>query len=54
MSVPAELLSAGGDNVRTAILMGRTGRNREESERLLAESGGRVAQALAKAEQLHG
>lgn len=50
----AELLSAGGDNVRTAILMGRTGCNREESERLLAESGGRLAQALAKAEQLHG
>ena len=45
----AELLSAGGDNVRTAILMGRTGCAREEAERLLAESGGRVAQALAKA-----
>jgi len=49
-----ELLSAGGDNVRTAILMGRTGCNREEAERLLAESGGRLAQALAKAEQVHG
>jgi N-acetylmuramic acid 6-phosphate etherase len=49
-----ELLSAAGDNVRTAILMCRTGCGREQAERLLAESGGRVGQALAKAKELHG
>jgi N-acetylmuramic acid 6-phosphate etherase len=49
-----ELLSVAGQSVRTAILMGRTGWDREQAERLLAEAGGRVAQALAKAQQLHG
>src|SRR5450432_2301336 len=43
-----ELLAAGGNSVRTAILMGKAGQSREEAERRLAESGGRIAQALAK------
>jgi N-acetylmuramic acid 6-phosphate etherase len=42
-----ELLMAGGNSVRTAILMGKSGIGREEAERRLAESGGRIAQALA-------
>jgi N-acetylmuramic acid 6-phosphate etherase len=49
-----ELLDAAGQNVRAAILMGRAGCSREQAERLLAESGGRVALALSKAQQLHG
>jgi N-acetylmuramic acid 6-phosphate etherase len=49
-----ELLSASGDNVRAAILMARTGCARQQAERLLAESGGRVTQALQKAKQLRG
>jgi N-acetylmuramic acid 6-phosphate etherase len=43
-----ELLPAAGNSVRTAILMGKAGLGREEAERRLAESGGRIAQALAK------
>jgi N-acetylmuramic acid 6-phosphate etherase len=43
-----ELLAAAGNSVRTAILMGKRGLGREEAERRLAESGGRIAQALAK------
>ena len=43
-----ELLAAAGNSVRTAILMGKAGLSREEAERRLAESGGRIAQALAK------
>jgi N-acetylmuramic acid 6-phosphate etherase len=43
-----ELLAAGGNSVRTAILMGKAGLSREEADRRLAESGGRIAQALAK------
>jgi N-acetylmuramic acid 6-phosphate etherase len=43
-----ELLAAAGNSVRTAILMGKAGLGREEAERRLAESGGRIAQALAK------
>ncbi len=43
-----ELLAAAGNSVRTAILMGKSGLDREEAERRLAESGGRIAQALAK------
>jgi N-acetylmuramic acid 6-phosphate (MurNAc-6-P) etherase len=34
-------------SVRTAIVMGKGGIAREEAERLLAASGGRVRQALA-------
>jgi N-acetylmuramic acid 6-phosphate etherase len=43
-----ELLAAAGNSVRTAILMGKAGLRREEAERRLDESGGRIAQALAK------
>jgi N-acetylmuramic acid 6-phosphate etherase len=43
-----ELLAAAGNSVRTAILMGKAGLGRDEAERRLAESGGRIAQALAK------
>jgi N-acetylmuramic acid 6-phosphate etherase len=43
-----ELLAAAGNSVRTAILMGKAGLGREEAERRLAASGGRIAQALAK------
>jgi N-acetylmuramic acid 6-phosphate etherase len=49
-----ELLAAAGDNVKAAILMGRTGCARSEAERLLADSGGRVTQALLKAKQIRG
>jgi N-acetylmuramic acid 6-phosphate etherase len=50
----AELLQAAGGNVRLAILMGRAGCSLGQAENLLAESGGRLAPALAKAGQLHG
>jgi N-acetylmuramic acid 6-phosphate etherase len=43
-----ELLAAAGNSVRTAILMGKAGLSREEAERRLDESGGRIAQALAR------
>jgi N-acetylmuramic acid 6-phosphate etherase len=43
-----ELLAAAGNSVRTAILMDKAGLGREEAERRLAASGGRIAQALAK------
>jgi N-acetylmuramic acid 6-phosphate etherase len=43
-----ELLAAAGNSVRIAILMGKAGLGREEAERRLAESGGRIALALAK------
>ena len=42
-----ELLAQGGNNVRTAILMGKSGMSREEAERRLAETGGRISKALA-------
>ncbi|HEY1338631.1 MAG TPA: N-acetylmuramic acid 6-phosphate etherase [Bryobacteraceae bacterium] len=45
----SELLPAAGNNVRTAILMAKTGAGREEAERRLAEAGGRISTALAKA-----
>jgi N-acetylmuramic acid 6-phosphate etherase len=41
-----ELLSAAGDVVRTAIVMGKAGVGREEAERRLRSSGGRVSEAL--------
>ena len=50
----AELLEAAGGSVRSAILMGRSGCSRLQAENLLAESGGRLVPALAKAGQLHG
>lgn len=42
----AELLAAAGDNVRTAILMGKAGLGRADAERRLASAHGRIAQAL--------
>src|SRR5437588_11982625 len=42
-----ELLIAGGNSVRTAIVMGQAGLGREEAERRLTESGGRIARAIA-------
>jgi N-acetylmuramic acid 6-phosphate etherase len=44
----AELLTAAGNRVRTAIVMGKTGVSREEAERRLAAAGGRVARALGE------
>jgi len=43
-----ELLEAGGNSVRTAIVMGKTGCGRAEAERRLSEAGGRVTEALAR------
>ena len=42
----AELLDASGRSVRVAIVMARAGVSREEAERRLASSGGRIASAL--------
>jgi N-acetylmuramic acid 6-phosphate etherase len=42
----AELLAEAGDQVSTAILMGKLSIGRDEAERRLAESGGRIRQAL--------
>jgi N-acetylmuramic acid 6-phosphate etherase len=44
----AELLDASGRNVRTAVVMARTGVERAEAERRLAAVGGRIALAIAK------
>lgn len=44
----AELLTASGDSVRVAILMGKAGVGREEAERRLAAAHGRISQALEK------
>ncbi len=44
----AELLAGAGDSVSTAILMGKLGIGREEAERRLAESGGRIRRALGQ------
>jgi N-acetylmuramic acid 6-phosphate etherase len=41
-----ELLAAAGNNVRTAIVMGKTGLDRERAEHRLATGGGRVSHAL--------
>ena len=43
----AELLAAGGNSVRTAIIMEKTKTSRGEAERLLAQAGGRIREALA-------
>jgi len=43
----AELLAAGGNSVRTAIIMEKTHTSRGEAERLLAQAGGRIREALA-------
>ena len=50
----AELLSAAGDSVRVAIIMGKTGLARHDAELRLAETGGRISQALANCEGMHG
>ncbi|MGO9257366.1 MAG: N-acetylmuramic acid 6-phosphate etherase [Bryobacteraceae bacterium] len=44
-----ELLAAAGNSVRAAILMAKTGVDRAEAERRLAEAGGRISKALAEA-----
>jgi N-acetylmuramic acid 6-phosphate etherase len=44
----AELLTAAGNRVRTAIVMGKAGVSREEAERRLTAAGGRVARALGE------
>jgi len=44
----AELLAEAGDRVSTAILMGKLSIGREEAERRLAESGGRIRRALGR------
>ncbi len=41
-----ELLAAGGNRVKTAIVMAKTGAGREEAEGRLAAAGGRIAKAL--------
>jgi N-acetylmuramic acid 6-phosphate etherase len=43
----AELLTAGGNSVRTAIIMEKTQTSRGDAERLLARAGGRIREALA-------
>jgi N-acetylmuramic acid 6-phosphate etherase len=43
----AELLLAGGNSVRTAIIMEKTKASRSEAEGLLARAGGRIREALA-------
>ena len=42
----AGLLAAGGNSVRTAIVMGKLGVSREEAEARLAKAGGRISEAL--------
>jgi N-acetylmuramic acid 6-phosphate etherase len=42
----AELLGEAGNDVRTAILMGKTGSSRSDAERKLAAAGGRISRAL--------
>jgi N-acetylmuramic acid 6-phosphate etherase len=44
-----EALAAGGNSVRTAIVMAKTGATREEAERRLAAAGGSVTKALEQA-----
>lgn len=42
----AELLAAGGNSVRAAIIMEKTQTSRGDAERLLAQAGGRIREAL--------
>jgi N-acetylmuramic acid 6-phosphate etherase len=44
----SELLAAAGDSVRTAIVMGRAGVDRQSAERMLEAAGGRIADALKR------
>ncbi len=46
-----DLLGAAGNRVRTAIVMAKLGVDRESAERRLAESGGRVSQALGTTDE---
>jgi N-acetylmuramic acid 6-phosphate etherase len=48
-----ELLAAAGGSVPVAIVMCRTGMDREPAERRLAEAGGRISKAIAR-EESHG
>lgn len=41
-----ELLAAGGNSVRTAIVMGKLGLSREQADARLAKAGGRISEAL--------
>jgi N-acetylmuramic acid 6-phosphate etherase len=50
----ADLLTAAGDSVPVAILMGKTGLERHNAEQRLAEAGGRVSLALKNYEGIHG
>jgi N-acetylmuramic acid 6-phosphate etherase len=43
----AELLEGSGGSVRVAIVMAQAGVSREEAERRLAASGGRIASAVS-------
>lgn len=49
-----ELLSAAGNRVPVAILMGKTGIGREDAECRLAEAGGRISAAIKNYEGIHG
>ena len=42
----SELLESGGRSVRTAIVMAKRNIDRKEAEQLLADTGGRLAEAL--------
>jgi len=44
----AELLAEAGNKVSTAILMGKLAIGREEAERRLTESGGRIRRVLGR------
>jgi N-acetylmuramic acid 6-phosphate etherase len=46
----ARYLEAAGNAVQTAIVMARTGLDREEANQVLTRAGGRVAEALQRAE----
>ncbi len=48
----AELLTAAGDSVPVAILMGKTGISRAEAEQRMAEAGGRLSRAVKNSEEL--
>ena len=50
----AKLLTAARNRVPVAILMGKTGLARQEAERLLADAGGLISQALKNREGIHG
>jgi N-acetylmuramic acid 6-phosphate etherase len=49
-----ELLAAAGNSVRAAIVMGKTGLDREQAEQRLVQAGGRISLALANTENRNG